>query len=239
MGNKGKRRFCKEPKKWIDRLVQVQCLLGLSLWYGCLPVTLGPVGHDPNRLYRLPCSDLVPFRVDHPEQRSVVVLKRFQNFYPNPIGANYMVSGDSNCEEKDDELTSGSISQIYSASDDLAATLFEETFNWLRMSGYRVWKDYMPSSTIIQGPPQVDDYVVLSGVVSYLELDTFSSSDINEAVAVRIEFSSYDPDGRELEKWTVTSEAKILRGENTDVLHSLAQKIGLELAQTIDSGRLQ
>jgi len=183
-------------------------------------------GHEPEGLWKLPTVLPDLLLVPAGTGPGVLVMKRFENNTSNPLGAHFV--GERPGFDR--------MAQAYASPIDLSAPLFEATFRALRGSEYPVWKDYVPAPGWIDGPPGVEEYRVLHGVLEALEVDTFRrEGHLDEAARAELACVVYAPDGVETSRFNLSAQVRIRRGAG-DVLDALGQRLAQALSERIRGG---
>jgi hypothetical protein len=184
---------------------------------GCA-VPKGPYGLHPEMLVDLPRERAASPLPPCPTSGDALVMKRFESQALSPVGALF--------RSPDDDLEI--MAQTYASDGDLSLVLFEATVEALRSAGCVTWRDYAAHPEAQKGPPRTTDYVVLSGVVQELEIDTFGVAKPEDAARTHLRFVVHDVTGEVLQPFEVNAEVRIARGDG-DLLRALGRKVAAQI----------
>jgi hypothetical protein len=186
----------------------------------------GMYGHRPEELWVLPCADADCEVPTSSYAGEPIVLKAFENLGFVPVGAHFL-----GAEPADQSMT-----QSYAPAQDLAPAIYSAVFRGLRRAKFPVWQDRVACAQDVVAPPGTERFVVVSGIIEELELDTFAPAlDLHEAARARVRFVVHSTDGSQVRNFQVEAAAKIARGAG-DVLEALGLRIARKLAEVINGG---
>ena len=165
-----------------------------------------------------------------------IVLKRFQNEAPRPIGANYVVDSAQVSFGQGmphQALPTDSMSQVYAPRSDLSVPLFEAIYDALHAEGYPIWKDYDANPLSVEPPKDGTPYLLVTATVQHLEIDTFTAAEVYEAAGAVLAVRVTNPVTGQHGDFSLKTKLKIVREASFDIIDLLGRSLAAQLADSL------